>query len=204
MKTCNVCGIEKELDDFTNTKYKGEIKKRPTCKKCTTLRVREWVNNNKERRSEYVKNYYKENKEQINNKSKLYYYNNTKKVIDYNVSYKRNRRLSDDLFRLSDNIRKSISKSFANKNNRKNLKSELILGCTFKEFKLYIESKFESWMTWDNYGLYNGRESYGWDLDHIIPIASAKTEEEIIKLNHFTNFQPLCSYINRNIKRGRV
>ncbi len=204
MKICNICGIEKPLDEFTNTKYKGEVKKRPTCKKCTTLRVKEWVNNNKEKRSEYVKNYSKENKEHINNKSRIYYYNNTKKVIDYNVSYKRNRRLSDDLFRLSDNIRKSISKSFANKNNRKNIKSELILGCTFKEFKLYIESKFESWMTWENYGLYNGRESYGWDLDHIIPIASAKTEEEIIKLNHFTNFQPLCSYINRNIKRGRV
>ncbi len=204
MKTCNVCGIEKELDDFTNTKYKGEIKKRPTCKKCTTLRVKEWVNNNKEKRSEYVKNYSEKNKEQINNKSKLYYYNNTKKVIEYSIAYKKNKRLSDDLFRISDNIRKSISKSFANKNNRKNLKSELILGCTFKEFKLYIESKFESWMTWENYGLYNGRECYGWDLDHIIPIASAKTEEEIIKLNHYLNFQPLCSYINRNIKRGRV
>lgn len=204
MKICNICGIEKPLDEFTNTKYKGEVKKRPTCKKCTSLRVKEWVNKNKERRSEYVKNYSEKNKEYIKNKSRIYYYNNTKKVIDYNVSYKRNRRLNDDLFRLSENIRKSIGKSFANKNNRKNLKSELILGCTFKDFKLYIESKFEPWMTWENYGIYNGELNCGWDLDHIIPISSAKTEEDIIKLNHYTNFQPLCSYNNRNIKRGRV
>lgn len=32
------------------------------------------------------------------------------------------------------------------------------------------------------------------------PISSAKTEEEAIKLCHYTNFQPLCSYTNRYIK----
>jgi len=30
---------------------------------------------------------------------------------------------------------------------------------------------------------------------------TAKTEDEIYKLNHHTNFQPLCSVINRNIKK---
>ena len=44
---------------------------------------------------------------------------------------------------------------------------------------------------------------YGWDLDHIIPVSSAKSEDEIIKLNHYTNFQPLDSYINRKIKRNK-
>jgi hypothetical protein len=55
-------------------------------------------------------------------------------------------------------------------------------------------------MIWDNYGLYNGTE-YGWDIDHIIPSSSAITEEELLKLNHFSNLQPLCSYFNRDIKR---
>jgi hypothetical protein len=66
----------------------------------------------------------------------------------------------------------------------------------------YIESKFESWMNWDNRGKFNGELNYGWDLDHIVPISSAVTEEDIIKLNHYTNFQPLCSYINRVIKKN--
>jgi len=56
-------------------------------------------------------------------------------------------------------------------------------------------------MTWENRGLYNGELNYGWDIDHIIPIASAKTEEDIIKLNHYKNLQPLCSHINRDIKK---
>ena len=59
-------------------------------------------------------------------------------------------------------------------------------------------------MTWDNYGLYNGAEKYGWDIDHIIPISNAVNEEEIVKLNHYTNMQPLCSKINRDIKRDKI
>ena len=55
-------------------------------------------------------------------------------------------------------------------------------------------------MNWENRGLYNGELNYGWDLDHIIPICKAKTDEEVYKLNHYTNFQPLCSKINRDIK----
>ena len=69
-------------------------------------------------------------------------------------------------------------------------------------YKMSIsESKFESWMTWDNYGLYNGELNYGWDIDHIIPLASTKTEEDIIRLNHHENLQPLCSKVNRYIKK---
>ena len=67
-----------------------------------------------------------------------------------------------------------------------------------------LESKFEPWMTWDNRGLYNGKFNYGWDIDHIIPLCSAKTEEELLKLLHYTNCQPLCSKINRDIKKGVV
>ena len=56
-------------------------------------------------------------------------------------------------------------------------------------------------MTWYNRGMYNGEFDYGWDIDHIIPVSSATTKEEINKLNHYTNLQPLCSKINRDIKR---
>ena len=59
-------------------------------------------------------------------------------------------------------------------------------------------------MNWDNQGLYNMELNYGWDLDHIIPLSSATTEEEIIKLNHYTNLQPLCSRVNRDIKRDNI
>jgi hypothetical protein len=59
-------------------------------------------------------------------------------------------------------------------------------------------------MTWENWGKYNGELYYGWDLDHIIPSSSAITENDILKLNHYTNFQPLDSLINRFVKKDRL
>lgn len=59
-------------------------------------------------------------------------------------------------------------------------------------------------MTWENKGLYNGELRYGWDIDHKIPISSASDEDDIVKLNHYTNLQPLCSYTNRYIKRDHL
>jgi len=79
-----------------------------------------------------------------------------------------------------------------------------ILGCSYEQFILHIESKFEPWMNWDNYGLYNGEFNYGWDIDHIIPVSSVRTEEDIINVNHYTNLQPLCSKINREIKKHKL
>ena len=71
---------------------------------------------------------------------------------------------------------------------------------TFEDFVRHIESKFESWMTWDNYG--NPKDGIlelnkTWDIDHIIPLSSAKTEDDVFRLNHFSNQRPLCSYYNR-------
>ena len=63
-----------------------------------------------------------------------------------------------------------------------------ILGVDFDTFKKHIERQFTKGMTWNNHG--------EWHYDHIIPISSAKTEEEVIKLNHYTNFQPLWAEDN--------
>ena len=52
-------------------------------------------------------------------------------------------------------------------------------------------------MTWDNRGVYT------WHLDHIIPISTAKTIEELEKLSHYTNMRPLWSEDNR-IKSNKI
>ena len=59
-------------------------------------------------------------------------------------------------------------------------------------------------MNWNNHGLYNGTPNYGWDIDHIIPQSLASTEEDVVQLNHYTNLQPLCSHVNRDIKRNKI
>ena len=117
-----------------------------------------------------------------------------------------NRYNSDILFKLKRKISNSINRTLKSKSSNKNGKQSIdILGCSIEEFKQHLQSKFEPWMNWNNMGGKIITEpNVTWDIDHIIPISLATTEKEILKLNHYTNFQPLCSYINRYIKRDRL
>jgi hypothetical protein len=115
-----------------------------------------------------------------------------------------NRMKNDSLFKLSRDIPKLIRISIKRYGYSKDSKTYSILGCTYEELKNHLESKFETWMNWENRGKYNGELRYGWDIDHVIPVSSAKTKEEMIKLNHYKNLQPLDSFINRYVKSNKV
>lgn len=122
---------------------------------------------------------------------------------------KRNKRYYDRLktdinFRIRHNLKVNLRKYIKSKGLKKENKMTDIIGCNYDYLVGYIESKFEPWMSWDNYGLYNGELNYGWDIDHIIPISSVDTLIDIEKLYHYTNFQPLCSKINRDIKKNNL
>lgn len=67
--------------------------------------------------------------------------------------------------------------------------SEQMLGCDWQELKSHIEQQFRDGMDWDNIG--------EWEVDHIVPLSSAKTIEDVIRLSHHTNLQPLWAYENR-------
>ena len=164
------------------------------------------------------KKYYEENKEYItfrNNEyklnnidkiskyQKLYYKENIEVIRDYKNQYFHNRSKTDIVFKLKNNISSLIRTSIKKVGFTKKSKSSDILGCDIDFFRNYIESKFEKWMTWENHGKCNGKLNFGWDIDHITPISTAMTEEDIIKLNHYTNLRPLCSHTNRNIKRDK-
>ena len=58
-----------------------------------------------------------------------------------------------------------------------------MLGCSIEEAFSYIQSLFRGNMSWENRDL--------WDIYHIIPLAMAKTIEELESLCHYTNLQPL-------------
>lgn len=176
---------------------------------------KEYINNyhsnyrivNKDKIKEYQVNYFIDNKEEIIDKRREYqksYRDDNRDILKDNYnSYRRNRKKTDTIYRISESVRSIISLSLSNNGYRKTSKTCEILGCSFDEFKTYIESKFEPCMTWENKGLYNGELNHGWDIDHIVPISSASIEEEILKLNHYTNLQPLCSKVNRDIKRNK-
>ena len=197
MKVCSNCNIEKENSEFKKGKRK--------CKKCL-----------KEYQDVYNKSYYEKNKEKIinqvkeyskkNDKKKYlkeYYHNNKEKNKEYRKLNKerykelrkkyRELKKSDPLYQLSLRVRKLISKVIKRNGYSKKSKTQEILGIEFDGFKLYIENLFKEGMSWENFG--------EWHLDHKIPISWAENEDDLVKLNHYTNLQPL--WAKDNIKKNR-
>ena len=234
-KCCTKCEIEKEIEEFNISKRAkdGHISACKKCIKIESEKYyllnkekvlknkARYAKNNREKINAYHREYYKidKNKEKINQTGKNYRKANSEKIKIRNKTYKENfpekvresnkkyllKLVSTPEGRLKRNIYRSIRAFFKNEGITKNQKTIDIFGCSFEEFRIYIENKFENWMSWDNYGNWNGypkEKNQAWDLDHIIPLSSAQSEEDIIKLNHYTNFQPLCSYTNRFIKRN--
>jgi len=231
MKKCSKCNNEYDFSNFYKDKSSKDGY-RCNCKNCSKLYrdnnkdyEKEYGNLHKDKRRVYDRDrdynaeekrkYYLLKREDILLKRKLNYLNNRESKIEYQKEYQQNnkdkrnkylseRRKNDDLFRLITNIRNLINNSFYDMNYSKTSKTQEILGCSFVELKSYLESKFEPWMTWKNRGLYNSELNYGWDIDHIIPLSEAVSIEDILKLNHYTNLQPLCSKINRDIKKNNI
>jgi hypothetical protein len=173
VKTCNKCGIEKELIDFSIRKTSSKDGYRTICKSCE---------------KKYNRNVNVEYKKKYN--------------AIYNKTYDKNRKNKDPIFRFSKNVRSLTYNGFKNNGFSKNSKTSNLLGISIKEFREYIINKFEEWMTLENQGIYNGNYNETWQLDHITPISTATTIEEVIKLSHYTNFQPLCSRKNKE-KRNK-
>jgi len=171
----------------------------------------EYRKKNQDKIREYGSGYRKNNIEKERNRHRKYYVENREKIQKYRESYKDRRNLlhkektkTDPLYKLGHNVRTLVKQTF--RQYGKKSKTQDILGCSFDEFKLHIESQWEDWMNWDNYG--NPKDGIiepnkTWDIDHIVPSSSALNEEDIIRLNHHTNLQPLCSYYNRFIKKDK-
>lgn len=111
--------------------------------------------------------------------------NNKDKKRENQRNWEKKKRKTDILFKLSQDIRNLISSTFKRKSVIKPKKTEQLLGCSFREFVDYILAKCPSGTTIEDFG------RFGYHIDHIIPISSANNEEELIKLSHYTNLQPL-------------
>jgi len=154
----------------------------------------------KEQRREYDRKNYLKNKEKILERNRLWKENNKELISAYNHTYgqshkeeknirEKKRRDEDPIYRMKLNLRRINRRSIKNFKLRGNSK---LLGCSYEEIREHLTKQFTIGMSWDNYG--------EWHIDHIIPLASATTEDEVLKLYHYSNLQPLWAI--DNIRKG--
>jgi hypothetical protein len=186
---------DKKISSSKNYYYKNreEIlnKKR---KNYSPEKKKEYLENNKEKIIHGYREYREKNRQKILDYKKEYRKFNKEKIKKYRKEYIKLRTKNDLEFKIMNNLRSRLRQYIKTTNNNKKSSISEMIGCSSEELKKYLENRFDKRMSWDNYG------KYGWHIDHIIPLSSVNEIEEIEKLFHFTNLQPL--WWSENIKKS--
>jgi hypothetical protein len=173
-RICTTCKIEKPISEYHRNKTQS-CGYNYVCKPC---------------RADYQREYHKKNHNKLKKKRDVY--RKSEAGLKVIRKYNKNRRKRDPLFRAKMNLRKRINDCYTVSYWSKKSKNQVVLGCDYDTAFKHIEDQFRDGMSWDNYG--------EWHIDHIIPLCSATTVEELEKLCHYTNLQPL--WAEENISKG--
>lgn len=176
MKICSKCGKEKEFNCFHRSKQ-FDSGYYSSCKEC---------------RKGESKRFYEENKEVKKKQSNEYYYANKDTIQKQKNEYNIKKRKEDPKFLLTRRLRNRLYYALKQKFWKKDTKFANYIGCDLEFLKTHMESQFIDGMCWENQG--------EWHIDHIIPLVSANTEDELYALCHYTNLRPMWAL--DNIKKG--
>lgn len=220
MKVCSKCYIEKNNDRFDH--HKGQCKdcrnsmKRnrdknkeftpvteKICGVCKVLKLQKEFNLSKRLkhgltreckvcRVEISKERYSRKKEKIKARTSEYYYANKPTIMKKALIYQKKRLKTDHMYLMSRRLRNRLYHALKNKNWKKHTKFTQYIGCDQESLINHIQKQFTENMSWENQG--------EWHIDHIVPLDSAQTEEELYRLCHYTNLQPMWAL--DNIRKG--
>ena len=214
---CPKCKIEKEVCS-ANFHWRKDVGDsggwRRICKLCHRKQADKWTAENeakmkawrKEWEKEHNKKYYAENREK-----ELLRTRNKPKEATRRYNGKRN-------LRPSHRIRKSISHSISryitkNAGSKGGLSHLRFVDWTYEKLLAHLESLFEPWMTWINYGRYDRKtwndddpSTWTWQIDHIIPHSgfkySSMKDQSFRGCWALSNLRPYSSKQN-NLDRDR-
>jgi hypothetical protein len=130
-------------------------------------------------------------------RNKKYYYKHHDRLMHRQNERTQNKIKNNIGYRLI--VRMRFRLWYALKNKKKNYHTLGLIGCTVGELKAHIEKQFKHGMSWNNYG------KNGWTIDHKFPLSliDLNNEEEIKRVCHYTNLQPLWDYEN-SLKGNRI
>ena len=197
VKVCSKCKTEKDIVAYNNGK--GRHGKRPECRECQakvsvlyraanaeviSSRGKSFRNKNPEYNTAYSKEWVKTHRQNCCEATARW----RKANPGAGAVYMANRRKTDPIFRLKQNLRGRLRDAL-NSSKYKLGSAVKDLGCTVQHLKLHLELFWDEGMSWENYGNKDGQ----WSIDHIIPLSSfdLSNREQLLQAVHYTNLQPL-------------
>lgn len=210
-KVCQRCKQLKAIDEFPINRDKPDWRG-SRCKPCNTAIKDEWRKKNPEKaraaslrqaaktknkpddaRLKYSRKYYKTHKEVQARRTAEWKNKNRPKYNAYMASYHKAKMQSNPSYAFAVKIRSKIRLLLSGY--QKTSPTEQLLGCKIADLKKYLESLWEPWMSWGNYGGKDGQ----WCIDHIMPVAAfdLSQPEEQKRCFHYSNLRPLCVKKNR-------
>lgn len=188
-KQCSCCNRYKPLSSFyTDKRYKYGVV--GICKECQKIKWKKHrIEHYDEIREREKKNYIR-NRESALKSMREYNKANWDSILKRKKEYNRKRRREDAIYREKMSLRNKVRIVFNSKGNVKSPSLEKIVGCSCNDLYNHLTS------TWvKRYG-----KSLNGDccqIDHIKPLCSAKTIEEVHKSFHYSNLQLLTPDDNR-------
>ena len=182
----------KERGKIYREKNRDEIRARAKQRRLNNLeearrKEREYYRKNKDKAHKWHKKYRETHKEQIQAAAKRYRAKNRDRINLARI----HRLHTDPVFKMKEQTRNMIRYALRSKGHKKTSATKDILGCDLNDLFPYLTKTWE-----DRYGQKWHGEPY--HIDHITPLATANSKEEIEKLCHYTNLQMLTPEDNMN------
>lgn len=188
-KECVHChSIHAATAEFFVTRVGGKNGLGNHCRECQRAACKSHYERNKDSYHARARAFERANPEWQSRRNKKYREDNFGKIL----ARLRERHGVDHVYRMKRNVSTLIADTLRRSGFTKRSRALEILGCTWDELKRHFERQFLKGMSWGNREL--------WHIDHIVPIASAITEEDVIRLNHFTNLRPI--WAKDNLRKG--
>jgi hypothetical protein len=108
---------------------------------------------------------------------------NKHKRREYDREYVKQKRQTNIEYKIKDSVGSIINYHLKERKSESTIE---YLGCSIKEYVIYLENMFLDGMDWKNYGVV-------WEIDHKTPLSSFNLtqEENIYKAFNYQNTQPL-------------
>jgi hypothetical protein len=218
MKHCRTCDVLFK----TNSK-------RPVCDSCKYKRHKKWIVNNRDRLNKNHKKWYANNLDKERERRRAWYRVNTDEILERSRKCRKipenlkKERIRKRKYRETHNLyRKSISFKMRHniscrirtelvrfKSKKGNASISRFLPYNIRELIRHLESLFEPWMNWNNWGIYNSKtwndndcSTWTWQIDHIIPQSTLPFDSmehtNFKKCWSLENLRPLSAKLNHS------